>query len=58
MVLPHNSLCNVQDIAGGEIDTLFVLEERIKKKIGVATLIRAQKQWDEKMVRNGWRLPG
>jgi hypothetical protein len=48
-VLPHNSLCNVQDIVGGEIDTLFVLEECIKKKIGVATLIRAQKQWDEKM---------
>jgi len=32
--LPHSSLCNVQDIAGGEIDTLFVLEERIKKEIG------------------------
>jgi len=48
-VLQHNSLCNVQDIAGGEINTLFVLEESIKKKIGVATLIRAQKQWDEKM---------
>ncbi len=46
--LPHNSLCNVQDIAGGEIDTLFVLEECIKKKIGVATLIRAQHKWDEK----------
>jgi hypothetical protein len=41
-------LCNVQDIAGGEIDTLFVLEERIKKKIGIATLIRAQKECDEK----------
>jgi hypothetical protein len=48
-VLPHDSLYNVQDIAGGEIDTLFVLEECIKKKIGVATLLRAQKQWDEKM---------
>jgi hypothetical protein len=47
-VLPHSSLCNVQDIAGGEIDTLFVLEECIKKKIGVATLIRAQKKCDEK----------
>lgn len=57
-VLPHNSLCDVQDIAGGEIDTLFVLEECIKKKIGVATLIMAQKQWDEKMVRNGRRLRG
>ncbi|MEW6584378.1 MAG: hypothetical protein AB1442_02075 [Nitrospirota bacterium] len=50
-VLPHNSLCNVQDIAGSEIDTLFVLEDCIKKKIGVATLIRAQKQWDEKKLR-------
>ncbi|MEW6570312.1 MAG: hypothetical protein AB1390_03940 [Nitrospirota bacterium] len=48
-VLPHNSLCNVQDIAGGELNTLFVLEECIKKKIGAATLIRAQKQRDEKM---------
>jgi hypothetical protein len=48
----------VQDIAGGEIDTLFLLEECIKKKIGVATLITAQKQWDEKMVQNGRRLPG
>ncbi len=47
--LPHNLLCNLQDIAGGEIDTLFVLEECIKKKIGVAKLIRAQKKWDEKM---------
>ena len=47
-VLPHNLLCNVQDIAGREIDTLFVLEERIKKEIGVATLIRAQKQGDKK----------
>ena len=46
--LPHSSLCNVQDIAGGEIDILFVLEECIKKKIGVATLIRAQKKCDEK----------
>jgi len=45
---PHNSLCNLQDIAGGEIDPLFVLEECIKKKIGVTTLIRAQKKWDEK----------
>lgn len=48
-VLPHNLLCNVQDIAGGEIDTLFVLEECIKRKIGVAKLIMAQKKWDEKM---------
>ena len=44
-VIPHNSLCNVQDIAGGEIDTLFALEECIKKKIGAALLVRAQKQW-------------
>jgi len=44
--LPHNSLCSVQDIAGGEIDTLFVLEECIKKKIDLATLIRVQKQMD------------
>lgn len=35
-VIPHKLLCNVQEIAGGEIDTLFMLEERIKKKIGVA----------------------
>jgi hypothetical protein len=56
--LPHSSLCDVQDIAGGEIDTLFVLEERIRMKIGVATLIRAQEHWDEKMVLNGRRLPG
>jgi hypothetical protein len=47
-VIPHNSLCNVQDIAGGEIDTLFSLEECIKKKIGVATLIKTQTQRDEK----------
>ena len=33
-VIPHNSLCILQNIAGSEIDTLFVLEERIKKKIG------------------------
>jgi hypothetical protein len=39
-VIPHNLLCNVQAIASGEIDTLFCLEECIKKKIGVATLIR------------------
>ena len=43
-VFPHNKLCNVQEIAGREIDTLFVLEESINKKIGVATLIRSQKQ--------------
>ncbi len=43
-VFPHNILCNVQEIAGCEIDTLFVLEECIKKRIGVAMLIRAQKQ--------------
>jgi hypothetical protein len=47
-VIPHNSLCSVQDIAGGEIDTLFSLEECIKKKMGVAMLIRTQKQRDEK----------
>jgi hypothetical protein len=47
--LPHNLLCNVQDIAGGEIGALFVLEECIKKKIGFAALTRAQKQWDQKM---------
>ena len=34
----------MREIAGREIDTLFVLEERINKKIGVATLITAQKQ--------------
>ncbi len=43
-VFPHDILCNVQEIAGCEIDTLFVLEECIKKRIGVATLIRAHKQ--------------
>ena len=43
-VFPHNILCNVQEISGCEIDTLFVLEECIKKRIGVATLIRSQKQ--------------
>ncbi len=42
-VIPHNVLCNVQEIASREIDTLFVLEECIKKKIGVATLSNAQK---------------
>ena len=47
-ILPHNLLCNVQDIAGGEINALFVLEECIKKKIGVATLISARKKWDDK----------
>jgi len=41
-VIPHNLLCRVQEIAGRDIDALFVLEECIKKKIGVATLIRAQ----------------
>lgn len=45
-VLTHNLLCNVQDIAGGEIDTLFVLEECIKKKIGGATLISGLKSKD------------
>lgn len=43
-VFTHNILCNMREIAGREIDTLFVLEERINKKIGVATLITAQKQ--------------
>ncbi len=43
-VFPHNILCNMQEIAGCELDTLFVLEECIKKRIGAATLIRAQKQ--------------
>ncbi|MGO9379126.1 MAG: hypothetical protein ACLP29_11345 [Dissulfurispiraceae bacterium] len=43
-VFPHNILCTVQEIAGREIDTLFVLEECINKKIGVATLIIAQRQ--------------
>lgn len=33
-VIPHELLRNVQEISGREIDTLFVLEERIKKKIG------------------------
>ncbi len=41
-VIPHNLLCNVQEIAGRDIDALFVLEECIRKKIGVATLIRLQ----------------
>ncbi len=54
-VLPHKLLCDVQNIAGGEIDTLFVLEECIKRKIGAAALISAHKQWDEKKVRNGGR---
>ena len=57
-VLSHDSLCDVQRIAGGEIDTLFTLEECIKKKIGVAALIMAQEQWDEKVMRNARRLPG
>jgi len=47
-ILPHNLLCNVQEIAGREIDTLFALEECIKKKIGVAMLIRVQMQWGRK----------
>jgi hypothetical protein len=37
-VVPHDVLCNIQDRAGREIDALFLLEEHIKKKIGVATL--------------------
>jgi hypothetical protein len=37
-VLPHNVLCNVQDIAGREIDTLFILEECIKKKTSFLTV--------------------
>ncbi len=37
-IVPHNLLCNVQEVSGGEIDTLFVLEECIKKKIGAAGL--------------------
>jgi len=40
-ILPHSTLCNLQDIAGREIDTLFVLEECIKKQIGVGRLIMA-----------------
>ena len=43
-VFPHNILWNVQEIAGREIDALFVLEEFINKKIGVTTLIKAQKR--------------
>jgi hypothetical protein len=38
-VIPHNVLCSVQEIAGRDIDALFVLEERIKKKIGATALI-------------------
>jgi len=38
-ILPHSILCNVQDIAGREIDTLFVLEECIRKQIGIGQLI-------------------
>ena len=34
-VFPHNILCSVQDIAGREIDNLFVAEEYVKKKIDV-----------------------
>jgi hypothetical protein len=47
-VIPHNLLCDVQAIAGLEIDTLFVLEECVKKKIGVAILTGAQTQWEQK----------
>jgi len=43
-VFPLSVLCNVQEIAGREIDALFVLEECIKKKIGVTILSRALKQ--------------
>jgi hypothetical protein len=41
-VIPHNLLCSIQEIAGRNIDTLFVLEECIKKKIGVDTLTRSR----------------
>ncbi len=41
-VIPHNILCNVQEIAGREIDALFALEECIKKNIGAEMLLRAQ----------------
>ncbi len=47
-VIPHNLLCNVQEIAGQEMDTLFVLEEYIRKKMGVATLIRSHVQCERK----------
>lgn len=47
-VIPHNLLCNVQEIAGQEMDTLFVLEEHIKKNIGIATLSRAHAQFERR----------
>ncbi|HMK59963.1 MAG TPA: hypothetical protein VK452_02315 [Dissulfurispiraceae bacterium] len=31
--IPHETLCSVQEIAGNEIDTMFALEEAIKKKL-------------------------
>jgi hypothetical protein len=38
--IPHKSLCGVQEIAGREIDVLFFLEESIKKKIGLSSLLK------------------
>ena len=40
--IPHKDLCRLQDIAGEEMDSLFVLEEYIKKKIGFDALRRCQ----------------
>ena len=48
-VIPHTVLCNVQAIAAREIDTLFVLEECIKKKMVINTLIMAEIHGDQKI---------
>jgi hypothetical protein len=36
--IPHNILIRLQEIAGPEMDTLFIVEEHIKKKLGPETL--------------------
>lgn len=41
-IIPHSDMCCLQEIAGKEINTLFVLEEYMLNKIGVDTLSRFQ----------------
>jgi len=36
--IPHNKLIRLQEIAGAEMDTLFIVEEHIKKKLGAGAL--------------------
>jgi hypothetical protein len=38
--IPHKDMARLQDIAGGEINILFLLEEYIKREIGIEALNR------------------